>query len=45
MGRKVHPVGFRLGVNKDWRAKWFAEAVEYSLQRIRSLKEEFLRGV
>ena len=29
MGRKVHPVGFRLGVNKDWRAKWFAEGQEY----------------
>jgi small subunit ribosomal protein S3 len=29
LGRKVHPVGFRLGVNKDWRAKWFAEGHEY----------------
>jgi small subunit ribosomal protein S3 len=29
LGRKVHPVGFRLGVNKDWRAKWFAEGQEY----------------
>ena len=29
MGRKVHPVGFRLQVNKDWRAKWFAEGREY----------------
>jgi len=29
LGRKVHPVGFRLVVNKDWRAKWFAEGDEY----------------
>ena len=29
MGRKVHPTGFRLVVNKDWRAKWFAEGTEY----------------
>lgn len=29
MGRKVHPVGFRLGITKDWRAKWFAEGQEY----------------
>jgi small subunit ribosomal protein S3 len=29
LGRKVHPVGFRLGVNKDWKAKWFAEGEEY----------------
>ncbi|MBI2303401.1 MAG: 30S ribosomal protein S3 [Chloroflexi bacterium] len=25
MGQKVHPIGFRLGYNKDWHAKWFAE--------------------
>ena len=24
MGQKVHPLGFRLGVNQDWRAKWYA---------------------
>lgn len=25
MGQKVHPIGFRLGIIKDWEAKWFAE--------------------
>ncbi len=25
MGRKVHPVGFRLGISTDWESKWFAE--------------------
>ena len=25
MGQKVHPVGFRLGVIKDWQGKWFAD--------------------
>ena len=24
MGQKVHPYGFRLGVNKPWRSRWFA---------------------
>ncbi len=24
MGQKTHPVGFRLGVIKDWHARWFA---------------------
>ena len=24
MGHKTHPVGFRLGINQDWQAKWFA---------------------
>lgn len=30
MGRKVHPLGFRLGVIKDWRARWFATGEEYA---------------
>src|SRR5512138_2990612 len=25
MGHKVHPAGFRLGVIRDWEAKWYAE--------------------
>ena len=25
MGRKVHPIGFRLGVIRDWQAKWYAD--------------------
>ena len=25
MGRKVHPVGFRLGITKPWLAKWYAD--------------------
>lgn len=25
MGQKVHPVGFRLGVIKDWQGHWYAE--------------------
>ena len=25
MGRKVHPIGVRLGYIKDWQSKWFAE--------------------
>ena len=25
MGRKVHPYGFRMGVTRDWQAKWFSE--------------------
>ena len=29
MGRKVHPIGFRLGINKTWEGRWFAEGKEY----------------
>ena len=25
MGRKVNPIGFRLGIVSDWESKWFAE--------------------
>ena len=25
MGQKVHPFGFRLGYNKTWRSRWYAE--------------------
>jgi len=29
MGRKVHPIGFRLGINQPWEGRWFAEGAEY----------------
>jgi small subunit ribosomal protein S3 len=30
LGRKVHPYGFRLGIIKDWKAKWYAEGERYA---------------
>lgn len=30
MGQKTHPIGFRLGFNKDWTSRWFARGQEYS---------------
>lgn len=32
MGRKVHPIGFRLGVNRSWDSRWFATGKEYTQQ-------------
>ena len=29
MGRKVHPIGFRLGSYRDWNARWYAEGARY----------------
>ncbi|GAB4477763.1 MAG: 30S ribosomal protein S3 [Anaerolineales bacterium] len=29
MGRKVHPIGFRLKINKTWEGRWYAEGNEY----------------
>ena len=32
MGRKVHPIGFRLGVHPQWEGRWFADGAEYTDQ-------------
>jgi small subunit ribosomal protein S3 len=29
MGRKVHPTGFRLKINKTWEGRWYAEGENY----------------
>ncbi len=37
MGRKVHPIGFRLGINKTWEGRWFAEGRDY----VNNLHQDF----
>jgi small subunit ribosomal protein S3 len=32
MGRKVHPIGFRLNINQPWQGRWYAEGKEYADQ-------------
>jgi small subunit ribosomal protein S3 len=32
MGRKVHPIGFRLKINKTWDSRWFANPDQYAAQ-------------
>ncbi|HXF84090.1 MAG TPA: 30S ribosomal protein S3 [Anaerolineales bacterium] len=32
MGRKVHPIGMRLGINQVWQGRWFAEGKQYREQ-------------
>lgn len=41
MGRKVHPVGFRLKINRDWDARWYAEGDRYVnlLQEDRKIRQ------
>jgi small subunit ribosomal protein S3 len=29
MGQKVSPIGYRLGVNKDWESKWYANRKDF----------------
>ncbi|RJX34434.1 MAG: 30S ribosomal protein S3 [Desulfarculus sp.] len=46
MGQKVHPVGFRLGINRTWDSVWFASkdyaALVYEDHRIRKFIKEKL---
>ena len=30
MGQKVHPVGIRLGITRDWNARWYADSKTFS---------------
>ena len=30
MGQKVSPVGLRIGINKDWESKWYADNKNFS---------------
>jgi small subunit ribosomal protein S3 len=35
---KVNPVGFRLGVNKNWKSRWYANKSEYADKFLSDLK-------
>ncbi len=37
MGQKVNPIGYRLGVNKDWESKWYADK-DFSVKLNNDLK-------
>ena len=44
MGRKVHPVGMRLGIIRTWEGKWYAEGQNYIDQFHQDLKiQEMIR--
>ena len=44
MGQKVQPTGFRLGIIKDWDAKWFATKGEYAANLTNDIKvREYIR--
>jgi small subunit ribosomal protein S3 len=47
MGQKVNPIGLRLGINRTWDSRWYAEGDEYSTMlhediRIRKVLRERL---
>lgn len=50
MGQKTHPIGFRLGFNKDWTSRWFAKGKDYArlihedLQMKKAVKEKYFHA-
>ena len=30
MGQKVNPIGFRVGIMKGWKSRWYASKKEFS---------------
>ena len=44
MGQKVNPIGFRIGLTKDWQSKWYAPKKQFGAQLIEDLKiREFVK--
>jgi small subunit ribosomal protein S3 len=44
MGQKVNPVGFRLGVIRDWNSTWYADSKNYAKTLLADIKSrDFLR--
>jgi len=38
VGQKVHPIGFRLGIYRDWDARWFAKRGRYGASLLEDLE-------
>ncbi|KRT35817.1 SSU ribosomal protein S3P [Acetomicrobium thermoterrenum DSM 13490] len=38
MGQKVHPVGYRLGVIRDWESRWYADKKNFAKQLHEDIK-------
>lgn len=44
MGQKVHPIGMRLGIVKDWSSKWYASSKDFANTLCADIKvRDFLR--
>ena len=43
MGQKTHPYGFRLGIIKPWRSRWFARKDFAELLQEDDLIRKYLR--
>lgn len=45
MGQKVNPIGMRIGVNRDWNSRWYADDKEYHVFLNEDIKiRSYLKG-
>jgi len=38
MGQKINPTGFRVGIIRDWDAKWYANKKDYANVLLEDMK-------
>ena len=38
MGQKIHPIGFRLAVNRNWSSRWYANNKHFSTMLLEDIK-------
>lgn len=44
MGQKVNPIGIRLGINKEWSSRWYADSAQYSNNLVADMRaREYIR--
>jgi small subunit ribosomal protein S3 len=44
MGQKIHPIGFRLSVNKNWTSKWYSNSKHFSELLLKDIEvREYLK--
>jgi small subunit ribosomal protein S3 len=44
MGQKIHPIGFRLAVNRNWASRWYANNRNFPAMLLEDIRvREFLK--
>ena len=44
MGQKVNPVGYRTGVFRDWKSRWYAPKEEFANLLVEDKKIQMSKG-
>lgn len=44
MGHKINPIGFRIGISKDWYSRWFSSKKSYAKNALEDYKIRKLLG-